>query len=128
MTEQGQPGVDQLLEQLRGEPADAELRERAARALEAEGRHLQAVELLTERLINLTAHEGPPLPCMCKQCLDPARIEAEEDGVLFQRDFSIASGRVLFYWVPRELHGDKRLRRSVHGRLEKKLVPKRRRR
>ena len=84
--------------------------------------------LLTERLcVNLTAHEAPPLPCLCRQCIDPARIQAEAAGMSFIRDFSVARGRVLFYWVPAQPGSQaQRVRRSVAQVMDEKLKPRRR--
>ena len=36
--------------------------------------------ILGERLVNLTAHDGPTLPCLCKRCLQPNLGAAEADG------------------------------------------------
>jgi hypothetical protein len=120
--------VDELLQAVQQKPEDEGKRERAARALEAQGRPAEAVALLTERLVNLTAHEGPPLPCLCRQCLEPAQTRSEHGGMTFTRDFSVARGRVLFYWVPAQLVGDAaRVRRSVAQVMDENLKPRRRR-
>jgi hypothetical protein len=112
-----------LLAELGGKPNDLALRERAARALQREGREADALALLTGSLRNLTAHEAPPLPCMCKKCLDPERPTAEAFGFTFDREFAVAEGRVLFYWVPRELARRRPgLRRSVSAVLGDKLA------
>jgi hypothetical protein len=116
--------VDALLEDLAARPDDEALRERAARTLSRRGRHREAVELLGA-LINLSAHDGPTLPCLCRRCLEPARVEAEADGVRFARCFVVARGRVLYYWAPIELAEDPGLRRSVRARLDRRLDPSR---
>lgn len=117
-----------LLDELHRKPTDDALRERAARSLQQEGKEAEAIALLTGTLRNLTAHEPPPLPCLCKRCLDPARTRAEAFGFDFTRELAVAEGRVLFYWVPGELrrHG-KGVRRSVQTALEDKLRKKKRR-
>jgi hypothetical protein len=120
--------IDELVPAVRATPEDDLARERAARALERGDRPADAVALLTERLVNLTAHEAPPLPCLCRQCIDPARIQAEEAGTSFTRDFSVARGRVLFYWVPARLGSQaQKVRRSVAQVMDEKLKPRRRR-
>lgn len=119
--------IDELVQAVRTTPEDDLAREGAARALEQAGRPADAVALLTERLVNLTAHEAPPLPCLCRQCIDPARVQVEEAGMSFTRDFSVARGRVLFYWVPAQLGSQaQRVRRSVAQVMDEKLKPRRR--
>ena len=119
--------VEDLVQAVRVTPEDDSVRVRAAHALEQDGRPADAVVLLTERLVNLTAHEAPPLPCLCRQCIDPTLIQAEEAGMSFTRDFSVARGRVLFYWVPEQLGSQaRRVRRSVAQVMDEKLKPRRR--
>jgi len=116
-----------LLTELESKPTDLAPRERAARALQAAGEEAEAIALLTAHLRNLTAHEPPPLPCMCKRCLDPVRTSAEAFGFHFTREFAVAEGRVLFYWMPAELKKRSRgVCRSVQSALEDKLRKKRR--
>jgi hypothetical protein len=116
-----------LLEELERKPTDLVLRERAVRSLQAEGKEADAITLLVAALRNLTAHEPPPLPCMCKRCLDPERTSAEAFGFQFTREFAVAEGRVLFYWVPEELRRKRKgLVRSVQTALGDKLRKKRR--
>ncbi len=117
-----------LLEELDRKPNDLALREQAARALQREGDEAGAITLLTGALRNLTAHEPPPLPCLCKRCLEPALKSAEAGGLAFDRDFAVAAGRVLFYWVPREVRRKPGLRRSVQAKLEDTLKEKAKRR
>lgn len=115
------PEADVLLGDLAAKPDDDALRERAALALSERGRHAEAVELLGV-LTNLTAHDGPTLPCLCRRCLQPERVEAEADGVEFTRRFVVARGRVLYYWSPIEIADSPGLVRSVRARLDRRLA------
>lgn len=117
------PEPEPLLRELNAQPGDGEpgLRGRAAEALRAHGREREAIELLAP-LTNLTAHDGPTLPCLCQRCLDPDRGDAEADGIAFARRFAVAHGRVLYYWAPVELADDPGLRRSVEARLTRRLA------
>lgn len=108
----------QLLGELDKTPEDDALRTRAARALDDAGDFSRAVEVLDEKLINLTAHEGPPLPCLCKRCLDASQSEAEAKGVTFRRDFATRDGRVLYFWVPHEMFGRSGMRESVVAKMK----------
>lgn len=110
-----------LLGDLAAQPDDDALRERAALALSERGRHREAVELLAA-LTNLTAHDGPTLPCLCRRCLAPERVEAEADGVRFTRRFVVARGRVLYYWAPTDIADSPGLARSVRARLDRRLA------
>lgn len=112
---------DALLGDLAAQPDDDALRERAATALRERGRHREAVEVLGA-LTNLTAHDGPTLPCLCRRCLDPERVEAEADGVRFVRRFVVARKRVLYYWAPIEIADSPGLVRSVRARLDSRLA------
>jgi hypothetical protein len=112
---------DALLGDLAAQPDDEALRERAALALAERGRHREAVELLGT-LINLTAHDGPTLPCLCRRCLDPERVEAEADGIRFTRRFVVVRGRVLYYWAPIDIADSPGLARSVRMRLDRRLA------
>lgn len=111
---------DVLLGDLAAQPEDEALRERAAMALSERGRHREAVEVLGA-LTNLTAHDGPTLPCLCRRCLDADRVEAEAEGIRFTRRFAVARGRVLYYWIPIEIAGSPGLAQSVRKRLEGRL-------
>lgn len=113
--------IDALLEALAAEPEDEALRARAAEALCAAGRDAEAVALLAERLVNLTAHDGPTLPCLCRRCLQPTLTEAEADGMSFVRRFVVGNQRVLYYWAPREIADDPGLARSVRTRMVARL-------
>lgn len=114
------PAPEVLLGDLADHPDDEALRERAALALSAHGRHRDAIELLAG-LINLTAHDGPTLPCLCRRCLDPEQVTASADGLEFQRRFVVAQGRVLYYWAPTEIADSPGLARSVRARLDQRL-------
>jgi hypothetical protein len=115
------PGIDALLAQLTATPDDSPLRVEAAQALTKLGRHREAVELLRDHFINLTAHDGPTLPCLCRHCLAPDLADAHAQGMDFLRRFVVARGRVLYYWAPRELADDRGLARAVGARLDSRL-------
>lgn len=112
--------VEGLLGDLAATPDDELLRARAAEALSGAGRHREAVELLG-KLVNLNAHDGPTLPCLCRRCLQPELIEAEADGMAFVRRFVVGEGRVLYYWAPAEIADEPGLARSVRARLVQRL-------
>lgn len=114
----------ELLASLSESPEDADLRERAAHALAAEGQPAQAVEVLGA-LVNLTAHDKKknPLPCLCKKCLEPAAATATAKGMAFQREFAVHEGRVLFFWMPQEIAADQEaVRRAVQVKLRGRLA------
>jgi hypothetical protein len=115
------PTVEALLGDLAAGPKDELLRARAAAALGAAGRHREAAELLADGLINLNAHDGPTLPCLCRRCLQPELVVAEADGLAFVRRFVVGNGRVLWYWAPAEIADDPGLARSVRARLLARL-------
>jgi hypothetical protein len=112
-----------LLGQLEKAPHDAELRRRAAEALDAAGKRSEAVELLAP-LVNLTGHDDDVgLPCLCKQCLPQAAMTAESAGMQFQRSFAVAGDRVLHFWMLAELAGERAgVRASVASALEIRLA------
>ncbi|WP_052556106.1 hypothetical protein [Enhygromyxa salina] len=116
------PGVDALLNELAASPDDAALRARAAQSLTKLGRHREAVELLRDRFVNLTAHDGPTLPCLCRRCLKPDLGETHAQDMDFARCFVVAHGRVLYYWAPSELADDPGISRSVGARLAARLA------
>jgi hypothetical protein len=113
--------IEELEQQLAATPKDEALRARVATALTELGRHREAAAVLGEALRNLTAHDGPTLPCMCRGCLQPELVSAEADGMQFRRRFAVAHGRVLWYWVPVEFADDESLARSVAARLDARL-------
>ena len=116
------PGAEETLAQLGDNPEDERLRERAALALTRAGRDLEACALLGEGLINLTAHDGPTLPCLCRRCLEPERSRAEAEGMVFLRRFVVSRGRVLFYWAPEAMADDPGLVAGVRSRLDQRLA------
>jgi hypothetical protein len=116
------PEPEPLLVELVSRPDDVALRARAAVALQAHGRGQEAIGLLAA-LINLTAHDGPTLPCLCWRCLNPEQDQAEADGLRFVRRFVVAGERVLYYWAPIDLADDPGLTRTIQARLERRLAP-----
>ena len=91
---------------------------RQARALEAAGRSGDAARLLIGQQTNLTAHDPrDPLPCLCRHCLNPGLSETTLGQDAFYRDFALAEGRVLFYWVPAELPRSAGLSEAVADRV-----------
>jgi hypothetical protein len=115
----------ELRRKLKAAPEDETLRARLARALEAEGNPREAVEVLTTRFVNLTAHDEPTLPCLCKHCLDPELLTAELAGMTFRREFAVTNGRVLFFWVPEQLRHRRAVANAVASRMRDKLRPRR---
>jgi hypothetical protein len=116
------PNLEGLLGDLAAAPRDELLRARVAKALEHAGRHREAAEALATGLVNLTAHDGPTLPCLCRRCLQPDLAAAEADGMAFVRRFVVGNGRVLWYWAPAEIADDPGLARSVRARLVARLA------
>jgi hypothetical protein len=117
------PTSAELLADLKKTPGDDALREKAARALLAEGDVEGSFKTLLERLVNVTAHaKGSPLPSLHRKVIKPAQLRVEADGDSFVRDFVCAQGRVLFFWVPEAVasKGDE-LRDAVRERLDSKL-------
>jgi hypothetical protein len=103
-------GVDEiraLLEQVEASPDDAELRRRAAEALDTAGRREEALPVLAP-LVNLVGHDDDVgLPCLCKRCLPAAGWTAEASGMAFTRSFAVAGTRVLHFWQLAELEGER---------------------
>lgn len=114
--------IEDLEVQLAANPGDETLRARLALALTQAGRHADAASVLSEHLRNLTAHDGPTLPCLCRRCLVPALVTAEADGMTFLRRFAVARGRVLWFWVPTEFADEDSLARSIRARLDARLA------
>jgi hypothetical protein len=74
------------------------------------------------KLRNLTAHEDGPLPCLCKRCLDPARVSVEDGGAKYRRGYSIAEGRVLYYWMPEEIAEEAlAIAKGVRANMKKRI-------
>lgn len=95
--------LDAVLAAVEANPTDATTRIDAARACAENGRSAEAAELLAGNFIHLNAHDPGALPCLCKRCLTPDNDTASAGGTDFYRDFAVASGRVLYFWVPAEL-------------------------
>jgi len=111
-----------LLDALAAQPGDGKLRERAALALDREGRHAEAAGLLVAGLINVAAHEPAMLPCLCARCLDPGAARVQAEGRGYQRSFVVVERRVLFFWLPDDPGLDLRVaRRSVGAALLARL-------
>jgi hypothetical protein len=115
--------IHSMLVELATRPDDAELRRRAAEALDASGQHGEAAGLLAP-LVNVTGHDDDAgLPCLCKACLPRAGTTAEASGMPFQRSFAVAGMRVLHFWMLAELAGDRRkVRASVAEALAARLA------
>jgi hypothetical protein len=110
-----------LRDKLAVAPLDEALRERVAHALQAEGEPDEALRTLAP-LVNLTAHDDEPLPCLCREHLAGAPLTASAGGVIFRRSFAVGGGRVLHYWIPDELAPEElELARSVRVGLLRRL-------
>lgn len=114
--------VANLREAVAADPEDVEARVRLARALERRGDWTATAATLRDGLVNLTAHDGPTLPCLCERCLQPDLGAAEADGMAFERCFVVARGRVLWYWAPVEMARHPGLVRNVQRRLDERLA------
>ena len=116
--------ADTLLRELARSADSPDLRERTARALTGENRHVEAVATLCARFAHFNAHEPGALPCLCRLCLRPDESRTTLRGTEFIRDFTVASGRVLFFWVPADLRDQARaIERSVNAELRARLHP-----
>jgi hypothetical protein len=108
----GADEIRALLDQLEAHPDDAELRRRAAEALDAAGRRDEAQALLAP-LVNLVGHDDDDgLPCLCKRCLPTTGATAEAAGMSFTRSFAVSGTRVLHFWQLVELEGERAAVRS----------------
>jgi hypothetical protein len=116
--------ITSLLARVESEPADLEVRRRAAEALDDAGRTEEALALLVP-LVNFTAHDSEsPLPCLCRACLERAGARAAAADLSFSRAFAVAGDRVLHFWLLDELADERKaVRRSVAEALKAK-VPK----
>ncbi len=96
--------------------------EQAARQADREGRFQTAVSMLTTRFIHLNAHDDGLLPCLCGRCLDANRTTVTVEGTDYLRTWTLAKGRVLFFWMPTSLQDDiVRVRRAVAANLHRRL-------
>lgn len=110
--------LEATLAALAAAPEDTSLRAHAARLCASAGRDAEAVELLEGSFIHLNAHDPGILPCLCRACLSPEQSRAKTGEDSFVRDFAVAAGRVLFYWLPDQLAGDReRVSRDVAARM-----------
>ena len=118
------PQADTLLRELAVSVDEPGLRERAARALMRENRHAEAIAVLRTKLAHFNAHEPGALPCLCRRCLRPDEARTTLQGTEFIRDFTVASGRVLFFWLPADLLDQaQQVERSVNAELRSRLRP-----
>ena len=115
--------ITAILAQLAAHPEDAELRQRAAEALDAGGRRDEATAILAP-LINVTGHDDDTgLPCLCRACLPQAGATAEASEMQFRRSFAVAGRRVLHFWALAELDRDRRnVRVTVAAALAGRLA------
>jgi hypothetical protein len=77
------------------------------------------------RPVHVNAHEPTSkAPCLCKRCLPSAPAQVTIDGMTFQRDATSAAGRVLHYWFPASLAGEReKMRHGVGQCLADKMRP-----
>jgi hypothetical protein len=110
-----------LLAELAVHPDDADLRRRAAEALDAEG---QDTTTVLAPLVNLTGHDADAqLPCLCTKCLPAAATTADGAGMKFVRSFAITGTRVLHFWLLDEQKSALAdVRASVTAALTKRLA------
>ncbi|HWO17511.1 MAG TPA: hypothetical protein VNO30_02005 [Kofleriaceae bacterium] len=125
----GSDEIRALLDQIEASPGDAELRRRAAEALDAAGRRDEALPVLAP-LVNLTGHDDDVgLPCLCKRCLPAASWTAEAAGMAFTRSFAVSGTRVLHFWQLTELEGQRAaVRASVAEQLRARAAAMKERR
>lgn len=119
----GADEISALLVELQARPADADLRRRAAEALDARGQRTDATTVLAP-LVNLTGHDDDTgLPCLCKRCLPAAAATADAGGMQFERSFAVVGDRVLHFWMLTELaHERASVRASVTEALAARLA------
>ena len=114
--------LTELRESLVNSPNDYSLRERLAKRLEQSGEGKASIELLLEKFVNLCEHEPRNQDCLCKNCFQLEKDSMNVGQQEFIRDYVTCQGRVLFYWLPVELLGDKqRVRYSVKASLLQRL-------
>jgi hypothetical protein len=119
----GADEIRALLAELQARPDDAELRRRAAEALDGDGRR-DEVKAILAPLVNLTGHEDDgQLPCLCRRCLPHAGDSAASAGMEFERSFVVVGRRVMHFWMLRELGADRiGVRASVAAALAARLA------
>lgn len=114
--------LEAVLAAVEANPGDLAIRVDAARACAANGFAAEAAELLAGRLVHLNAHDPGALPCLCKRCLRPGHDTTASGGSEFFRDFAVAGGRVLYFWVPAELARDRdRISRDVAAGMRQRF-------
>lgn len=89
---------------LASRPADAELRLKAAEALDARDKPDEVVAIL-DGFVNLTGHDDEAgLPCLCKTCFPAAPLAVEAGGFSWTRSFAVAGTRVLYFYQLSDQH------------------------
>jgi hypothetical protein len=118
--------LDAILAELRASSAEHAAWVAAAEALHDAGRAGDAAVVVSAGLINLAAHDGTELPCVCKRCLRPEHAVATVDGVRFHREFATQRNRVLFFWLPADLLPERdAVRRSVALAMRQRIEARR---
>jgi hypothetical protein len=113
--------LQSMLVRLQSRPDDADLRRRAAEALDAQGKSDDAIMVLAP-LVNLTGHDDDTgLPCLCRKCLPAAAPTAEANGMQFVRSFAVTGTRVLHFWQLADQHRGA-VRASVRVALAARLA------
>jgi hypothetical protein len=88
----------------------------------ASGSDMDVRALLSGQWIHLNAHEPDVVPCLCRACIQPDVERVEAEGETYLREWAVAKGRVLFFWMPEALAKDKKsVRRAVEARMHAKL-------
>ena len=115
--------VAAMLAELAARPSDHELRRRAAEALDDQGRHDDAAEVLAP-LVNLTGPDDDVgLPCLGTRCLPGAGAAASSHDMQFVRAFAVVGSRVLHFWMLAEQARDRaQVRASVASALRARLA------
>ena len=73
----------------------------------ASGSDMDVHALLSGQWIHLNAHEPDVVPCLCRACIQPDVERVEAEGETYLREWAVAKGRVLFFWMPEALVKDK---------------------
>jgi len=73
--------------------------------------------------VNMTKHDDTtPLPCLCKECFVQGTERMDVNGMSFVRSSVEASGRVLYFWMPKEIEKNVRIvKKSVQSVLQERL-------
>jgi hypothetical protein len=126
------PRPAQAIPGARVDPSLRTTRHRAGRANDAEAEDQARAQIDTDlnaalaRLRQhgplLAKHEETSLPCLCRRCLHPENASADAEGTRYVRDFVVAHGRTLFYWMPEELLPEaKQVRASMRSAVRDRL-------